>query len=1223
MNRTYLLIYLSAIGIVTGTIFISTADIWGATTQTTAQNLRRQSDLAPLSNIIQIDAGDSLSCAVTSGGGVKCWGRNKSGQLGDSTIIDRSTPVDVIGLTSGVTAISAGWNHACAVTSGGGVKCWGRNNSGQLGDGTKADRHTPIDVSNLTNGVAAISTGENHTCALMSSGGVKCWGENGDGQLGDGSTTDRNMPVDVNGLTNGVSAISVGWNHVCALTNGEAKCWGDNKFNQLGDGSATDRNTPVDVSGLTSGVTGIAAGEIHTCAIISGGVKCWGGNGSGQLGDGTTTGRSTPTDVSGLTSGITAITIGAFHTCALTSNKSAKCWGDNLYGQLGDGTTSRRNTPVDVNGLDTDITAIAAGWDHTCVITNGGGMKCWGRNGRGQLGDGSAPFRSIPVDVSSLTNSVTMLVAGWDHACALTNTGGVKCWGYNEYGQLGNGTTTDSSTPVDVSGLTSGVTAITTGWNHSCALTTGEGVKCWGKNDSGQLGDDTTTNRSIPVGVSGLTSGVDAISAGENHTCALTNGGGVKCWGENGSRQLGDGTPVDRRIPTDVTGLTSSVDKISAGGSHSCAMIIGGSAKCWGENGFGQLGNGTTVSSSTPVDVSGLTNGIKMIATGWQHTCAVTNDDGVKCWGRNNNNQLGDGTTASRSTPVNVSGLTSGVTAISEGSSHTCAVMSGGARCWGRNNLGQLGDGTMIDRQTPISVSGLVSNVATISTGRVHTCSLTSDASIKCSGSDGHGQLGSNRLVLSSVPIDVLAIPCYTLSLGHTGDGSDPSASPPNSTGCGTGRYLADESISLSATPSVGWQVNGWSGTDNNNTTASSNTITMPAANHSVSVSYMQICYSLTLLKEGSGSVPVATPARSTSCGTGEYVAGEAISLNVSPDTNWAVDGWSGTDNDASNASTNSLTMPNAGHTATVRYTEQAPDCFELTLTHSGEGGDPVASPVKSDLCGSKGQYVTGESITLTAAPAEEWTVASWSGTDTNNSQATTNTLVMPMRNHAAAVTYEKKPIECYDLTLTHTGSGKNPIASPTFSPGCSTGRYVAGESIALTAEPFESWAVASWTGTANDASIATVSSLTMPSAAHTITVNYEQLSISCYALTLTVSGSGSKPTVTPTKSPACDAEQTFIAGATLTLDAMPSTDWSVSGWSGTDNDGSSSLRNTLTMPAVDHTVRVIYVEMVASCYTLSLSHEGLGSDPAAQPMNSTECPACWHLRDAHCIACK
>jgi alpha-tubulin suppressor-like RCC1 family protein len=360
--------------------------------------------------------------------------------------------------TGNVAAIAAGAAHTCAVTSAGGLKCWGTNNYGQLGNGsTDTLSHTnPADVTGLTSGVSTVAAGYSYTCAVTSGGGVKCWGQNKYGQLGSGSTIDTSTPVDVAGLTSGVRAIAVGETHACAATSGGGvKCWGDNREGGLGNGSTTNSQIPVDVAGLTSPVTAIAVGQGHTCALTgSGGVKCWGGNYIGQLGHSLNlknpnSGR--PVDVPGLTSGVTAIAAGTVHTCALTSRGGVKCWGSNSHGQLGGGSTGTSSyNLVNVAGLTSGVTAIAASDEQTCALTSGGGVKCWGWNLAGQLGNGSTTDSGTPVGVVGLTSGVTAIAAGADHTCALMSTGGVKCWGDNTAGQLGNGSTTSSGTPVDV-----------------------------------------------------------------------------------------------------------------------------------------------------------------------------------------------------------------------------------------------------------------------------------------------------------------------------------------------------------------------------------------------------------------------------------------------------------------------------------------------------------------------------------------------------------------------------------------------------------------------------------------------------------------------------------------------------------------------------------------------------------------------------------------------------
>jgi len=396
-----------------------------------------------LSNITAISAGYGTTCALTSVGEVKCWGGNASGELGDGTTIDRTIPEDVYGLTSGVNAISAGYMHTCALTSGGGVKCWGDNASGELGDGTTTNRLTPVDVSGLTSGVSAISAGGDYTCALTSGGGVLCWGNNGAGDLGDGTTNESNMPVDVSGLTSGVSAISAGDNHTCALTSGGGvKCWGDNTFGELGDGTTTNRLTPVDVSGLTSGVRAISVGVTHTCVLTyGGGVKCWGDNLAGDLGDGTTNESNIPVDVSGLTSGVSAISAGDGYTCVLTSAGGVECWGDNYYGELGYSMTTYRfrAIPFDVSGLTSGVGAISAGGYHTCALTSVGGFKCWGDNYSGELGNGTtneptpAPIPTLGAGQSITFTDLQMINAsvGWgsdSNGHIVRTTNGGRSW---------------------------------------------------------------------------------------------------------------------------------------------------------------------------------------------------------------------------------------------------------------------------------------------------------------------------------------------------------------------------------------------------------------------------------------------------------------------------------------------------------------------------------------------------------------------------------------------------------------------------------------------------------------------------------------------------------------------------------------------------------------------------------------------------------------------------
>ena len=337
------------------------------------------------------------------------------------------------------------------------------------------------------------------SCALTSTGAMKCWGSNAYGQIGTLASNQQKTPIDVPGFTNNISAIAVGDSRMCALTTaGEVKC--------IGNGVA-DSNNP----GISAGAISISSGYANSCALMSyGGVKCWGDNWTGQLGSGTWDNTSPAVNVKGLTSGVTAITSGIMHSCALLSSGSVKCWGANNYGQLGDGTTSNRNEPAQVSGLTSGVVSISGGYEHTCAVLTNGEAKCWGRNGYGELGDGTTTHKNVPTSVKvdgQPISGIASISGGLRHTCAITTGGAAKCWGYNALASLGNGTLTDSLTPVNVVGLDSGVLSIDAGKGFAtCATVTGSSVKCWGHSWAGNVGDGFTTDRSSPVNVVGLMS---------------------------------------------------------------------------------------------------------------------------------------------------------------------------------------------------------------------------------------------------------------------------------------------------------------------------------------------------------------------------------------------------------------------------------------------------------------------------------------------------------------------------------------------------------------------------------------------------------------------------------------------------------------------------------------------------------------------------------------------
>lgn len=693
-----------------------------------------------------IAAGFSHSCTVTAAGALKCWGSNSYGQLGDGSTTDSALPVQVSGLASGVRAVAVGEVHTCALTSQGGVKCWGSNSSGQLGQPERTPVSEPVEIEPLVAGVTGIAAGEQFTCAILTDGSVKCWGDNSYGQLGNGTTEDTSIPIAVKGLSN-VRAIAAGGSHVCALTSaGGVKCWGD----------AVEETSPVDVFGLDKGVAGLTAGNGFTCAIMdTGDALCWGENGSGQLGNGKYRDSTSPVPVLGLTANVVQISAKGEHACALTKSGGVKCWGSSSSGQLGHGSTLYPDEPVDVSGLTAGVAAIGVGDKHSCAVLASGAVKCWGNNTFGQLGNGDPLTPGKPVAVTGLASGVASVSAGSAQSCAVTTGGAVKCWGRNESGSLGSEATWDSYVPIAVTGLAAGMKSVSVGDDFACAMSTAGALKCWGNNYSGQLATTTEDESSTPLAIAGLT--VKTVATGRRHACALTTAGAVKCWGDNGYGQLGNNTTDSATTPVDVSGLSSGVKSISAGKYHSCAVTSAGGVKCWGGNEDQQLGNGGTDSSTVPVDVTGLTSGVVAISVSASHGCALTTTNGVKCWGNNDQGQLGNGNTSTQASAVDVVGLSSGVSAISSGgdgtySSHTCALTSTGAvKCWGANDSGELGNGGTQDSSSPVDVMGLSAGVRSLASGAQHTCAVNSSGGVLCWGDNGNGQLG--KLFLT--PVDV------------------------------------------------------------------------------------------------------------------------------------------------------------------------------------------------------------------------------------------------------------------------------------------------------------------------------------------------------------------------------------------------------------------------------------------------------------------------------------
>ena len=749
-----------------------------------------------------ITTGTVHACALLDNGSVKCWGFGSEGQLGYGNTLslgdnngEMGSALPAVNLGTGrrAKALAAGNYHTCALLDNNTVKCWGLNSDGQLGQGDAFDRGD--EPGEMGDALPAINLGTRRTaraivadgfstCALLDNGTAKCWGSNWSGQLGQGDVNSRGdgpgemgnaLPAINLGTGRRAKALTLGFAHACAvLDNGTVKCWGNSVLGQLGQGNTNSR-----------------------------------GDGAGEMGN------ALPAINLGTGRRAKAITAGEYHTCVILDNNTVKCWGYNSYGQLGRGDTFNRGddpgemgdalAPLDL-GTGRSARSISAGDHQNCVVLSDRTVACWGQGIYGQLGTGDGSDRGndpgemgdalIPVNLGVQVRSISTYAT---HACAILENRTLECWGRNSSGELGVGDTNNRGDSPDEMGifhpmvlLGTGRTvrslAVGMGAEHTCAILDTAQIKCWGKNNRGQLGLGDTNNRGDGLGEMGdalatvnLGTGRTArsVAVGVDFTCAVLDNGTVKCWGNNEFGKLGLGNTDSRgdgggemgdALPAVQLGSGRRATAVTVGALHACALLDNGTVKCWGYNAVGQLGIGDTVNRGDnagemgnvlPAVRLGTGRKARSISAGAFHTCALLDNGTVKCWGMNSDGSLGVGDKLPRgfelggmgnALPAVDLGAGRKARAISTGVAFTCALLDNGTvKCWGQNISGQLGMGDVISRgdndeelgnYLPAIAVGGSRRVLAVSAGGFSTCALLDDRSLRCWGENSDGQLG-------------------------------------------------------------------------------------------------------------------------------------------------------------------------------------------------------------------------------------------------------------------------------------------------------------------------------------------------------------------------------------------------------------------------------------------------------------------------------------------------
>ena len=702
--------------------------------------------------------------------GNNAYGLTRSGQLGiGESTVERSTPVTTFAGGSTWKQVSVGYYHSAAVKTDGTLWTWGNGGSGRLGNNLTTIRSTPVTTFAGGTTWKQVACGSNHTAAIKTDGTLWTWGSGLNARLGANNTNNSNTPITTFAGGTTWKHVSAGDTHTAAIkTDGTLWIWGSNLNVQLGinQSSSITRSTPVTTFAGGTTWSQVSCGVLHTAAVKTDGTLwTWGYTGGGRLGNTIATGsRSTPvTTFSGGTNW-KQVSCGVLHTAAVKTDGTLWTWGFGTSGQLGNAQITNKSTPVTTFAGGTTWKQVAAGDTHTIALRDDGTTKelfSFGNNVRGQLG--SSVANNVPGQVFSYTNNWKQVASGGRYMAAVKTDATLWVWGRNNLAQLGTNNTTDTSIPVTTFAGGTNWKQVSCSSDHTAAVKTDGTLWTWGNGGSGRLGNAATTNRSTPVTTFAGGTTWSEVSCGlallNSHTTAVKTDGTLWTWGFNGNGQLGTNDTTTRSTP--VTTFTGGTNwkQVSAGGDHTIALTddtVNKRLFVFGNNAYGQLG--LRVHVVNPVTTFAGGTNWKQVACGDFQTAAVKTDGTLWTWGNGGSGRLGTNDTTNRLTPVTTFAGGTNWKQVDSGFYHTAAIKTDGTLwTWGYNGYTQLGINNISNRLTPVTTFAGGTNWKQLSCGPQYTAAVKTDGTLWVWGNNTTCQLGTNDSLIKSTPVTTFA----------------------------------------------------------------------------------------------------------------------------------------------------------------------------------------------------------------------------------------------------------------------------------------------------------------------------------------------------------------------------------------------------------------------------------------------------------------------------------